>query len=93
MEVKRRWEKAVDIKESAPLMEAKAVRGPQGLGVGNVQWSNTALFRLRQIFDYVHKGKLYLEVEWNMKLRKLHILLIFILPNVEVESVKLRLRI
>ena len=39
-------------------MESKSVTGPQDQGVGNVQWSNTTLSRLRQIFDYVQKGKL-----------------------------------
>jgi hypothetical protein len=37
MEVRRRRQKAVDREESASVTEAKAVRGPQGLGVGNVQ--------------------------------------------------------
>jgi hypothetical protein len=34
MEVKRLRDKAVDREESASVMEAKAVRGPHGLGVG-----------------------------------------------------------
>jgi hypothetical protein len=78
MKVKRRWEERVDREKSASVFDAKAVRTPQVQGVGNVSLSNTNIFRLRQIFDYVHKGKLCLQVEWNMKLRKLHIMLLYL---------------